>query len=163
VQVVCPSFDIAGFAGRQIEGFIDVAHFAWVHTETFADPNNQQVPDYQTSETPTGFMADYFSSMSNYAKGSGFEDPEGFIWLRHFEVHLPFTATLTIHFPGGKVQTIMNAASPVSARKTKLLCRSFAMSTSIFRPRISRHSTCASLRRIVQWSKLKSPNAFHWI
>jgi len=38
----------------------------------------------------------------------------------HFEVHLPFTATLTIHFPGGKVQTIMNAASPVSARKTKL-------------------------------------------
>ncbi|AIJ46658.1 MULTISPECIES: aromatic ring-hydroxylating dioxygenase subunit alpha [Pseudomonadota] len=120
VQVVCPSFDIAGFAGRQIEGFIDVAHFAWVHTETFADPNNQQVPDYQTSETPTGFIADYFSSMSNYAKGSGFEDPEGFVWLRHFEVHLPFTATLTIHFPGGKVQTIMNAASPVSARKTKL-------------------------------------------
>lgn len=120
VQVVCPPFDIAGFAGRQIEGFLDVAHFAWVHTETFSDADNQEVPDYQTRETPTGFVADYFSSMSNYAKGPGFDDPPDFVWLRHFEAHLPFTATLTIHFPGDKRQVIMNAASPVSARKTRL-------------------------------------------
>ncbi|THT99031.1 aromatic ring-hydroxylating dioxygenase subunit alpha [Lampropedia puyangensis] len=120
VQVVCPAFDIAGFAGRQIEGFIDVAHFAWIHTATFADSNNQTVPDYQTQETPNGFEAHYYSSMSNYAKGSGFHEPEDFVWLRHFAVHLPFTAVLTIHFPDGKLQHIMNAASPVSARQTRL-------------------------------------------
>lgn len=120
VQVVCPAFDIAGFAGRQLEGFIDVAHFAWIHTDTFADPENQTVPDYQTQETPQGFEAHYYSDMSNYAKGSGFDDPEGFVWLRHFAVHLPFTAVLSIHFPDGKLQHIMNAASPVSARQTRL-------------------------------------------
>lgn len=120
VQVVCQPFDIAGFAGRQIEGFLDVAHFAWVHTETFADPDNQEVPDYRTHETPTGFVADYYSSMSNYAKDAGIPEPEGFVWLRHFEAHLPFTATLTIHFPDDRRQVIMNAASPVSARKTRL-------------------------------------------
>lgn len=120
VPVVCPPFDIAGFAGRQLEGFIDVAHFAWIHTDTFADPGNQTVPDYQTQETEHGFEAHYYSDMSNYAKDSGFDDPEGFVWLRHFAVHLPFTAVLTIHFPDGKLQHIMNAASPVSARKTRL-------------------------------------------
>ncbi|RMX04340.1 aromatic ring-hydroxylating dioxygenase subunit alpha [Corticibacter populi] len=120
VQVVCPSFDIAGFAGRQIEGFIDVAHFAWIHTATFADPDNQEVPDYQTRETPDGFEAHYYSRMSNYPKGSGFDEPQDFVWLRHFVVHLPFVAVLNIHFPDGKLQHIMNAASPVSARKTRL-------------------------------------------
>ncbi|WP_042858521.1 aromatic ring-hydroxylating dioxygenase subunit alpha [Dickeya sp. NCPPB 3274] len=119
-QIVCPSFDIAGFAGRQIEGFLDVAHFAWVHTDTFADPDNQQVADYQPVETPYGFSVDYVSSVSNFARGSGRQEPEGFVWLRHFEMFLPFTATLTIHFPDDGRLVIMNAASPVSARKTRL-------------------------------------------
>lgn len=120
VNVVCPAFDVAGFAGRQIEGFIDVAHFAWIHTDTFADVGNQEVPDYTTRETATGFVADYISSMANFAHGSGKVAPEGYAWLRHFNVHLPFTATLTVHFPDDKKLVILNAASPVSARKTKL-------------------------------------------
>ncbi|GAA5235527.1 aromatic ring-hydroxylating dioxygenase subunit alpha [Verticiella sediminum] len=120
VQVVCPPFDIAAFAGRQVEGFLDVAHFAWVHTDTFADPDNQEVPDYQTRVTPHGFVADYYSQVSNYPRSAGVAEPEGFVWLRHFEAHLPFTATLTIHFPEGGRQVIMNAASPVSARRTRL-------------------------------------------
>jgi vanillate O-demethylase monooxygenase subunit len=33
-----PYVDIAGSSGRQLEGFIDVAHFAWVHHEAFAEP-----------------------------------------------------------------------------------------------------------------------------
>ncbi|MCD7099054.1 aromatic ring-hydroxylating dioxygenase subunit alpha [Stenotrophomonas sp. MMGLT7] len=122
-QIVCPGFDIAGSAGRQLEGFIDVAHFAWIHTGTFADPNNQEVPAYTTSETPSGFNADYLSSVGNYPIGVDGKDPTppGFQWLRHFEVHLPFTATLTIHFPTpGQRLVIMNAASPVSAHRTRL-------------------------------------------
>jgi hypothetical protein len=35
-------------------------------------------------------------------------------------VHLPFTATLTVHFPDDGRLVIMNAASPVSARRTRL-------------------------------------------
>lgn len=98
-QINCPAFEVKGFAGRRVEGFLDVAHFAWIHTDTFADPDNQQVPDYTPQETPFGFVADYWSSVGNYPASSDFRAPEGFQWLRHFEMHLPFTATLTIHFP----------------------------------------------------------------
>jgi vanillate O-demethylase monooxygenase subunit len=119
-QIICPNFDIAGFAGRQVEGFIDVAHFAWIHTATFADPGKAGVERYGTVETPQGFHADYFSSIGNYPIGVDGRAPPDFVWLRHFEVHLPFTATLTIHFPEGGRLVIMNAASPVSARKTRL-------------------------------------------
>jgi vanillate O-demethylase monooxygenase subunit len=119
-QIVCPIFDIGGFAGRQVEGFIDVAHFAWIHTATFADPNQREVDSYTTVEMPNGFYADYRSRIGNYPIGVDGRAPPGFEWLRHFEVHLPFTATLTIHFPEEGRLVIMNAASPVSARKTRL-------------------------------------------
>ncbi len=59
-----------------VEGFLDVAHFAWIHTDTFADPDNQQVPDY-TQETPFGFVADYWSSVGNYPASSDFARRKG--------------------------------------------------------------------------------------
>jgi vanillate O-demethylase monooxygenase subunit len=67
-----------------------------------------------------GFIADYWSSVGNYPASSQFRAPDGFQWLRHFEMHLPFTATLTIHFPGEARLVIMNAASPVSSRITRM-------------------------------------------
>lgn len=127
-QLVCPSVDFQCFAGRQLEGFIDVAHFAWVHPETFGDPENSEVPDYTTTETSYGFSADYWSNVGRYPIGLEQRGQEGFEWLRHFEIHLPFTATLTIHFPNSSKQVIMNAASPMTARQTRLfapICRNY--------------------------------------
>ncbi|OEY94435.1 Rieske 2Fe-2S domain-containing protein [Acinetobacter qingfengensis] len=119
-QVVCPPVDIEAFAGRQVEGFLDVAHFAWVHSGTFADPDNQVVPDYSPKETEFGFMADYWSTVGDYPASDDFKKTEDFRVLRHFELHVPFTATLTIHLRQDAKQVIMNAACPVSARKTRL-------------------------------------------
>jgi vanillate O-demethylase monooxygenase subunit len=119
-QIVCPTVDIGGFAGRQLEGFLDVAHFGFVHAETFGDPDNVEVPPYIPRQTRKGFQVDYRSTVGNYPIGADGRAPAGFEWLRHFEVHLPFTATLTIHFPGDGRLVIMNAASPVSARQTRL-------------------------------------------
>ena len=119
-QIICPTIDIGGFAGRQMEGFLDVAHFGWVHTGTFGDPVNTQVPSYLPVSNAVGFSVDYRSSVANYPIGAEARSPDGFEWLRHFEVHLPFTATLTVHFPEGGLLVIMNAASPVSARMTRL-------------------------------------------
>ncbi|KMS54816.1 (2Fe-2S)-binding protein [Novosphingobium barchaimii LL02] len=119
-QIVCPWIDINGFAGRQMEGFLDVAHFAFVHTDTFGDVNNTEVPAYKTKVTGYGFDAEYWSTVGNYPIGVEGKGVPDFDWLRHFRCHLPFTATLEIHFPGKDRLVIMNAASPVSARVTRL-------------------------------------------
>jgi len=119
-RVTPPFVDIAGSAGRQVEGFLDVAHFAWVHAETFADPDNPVVPPYKVTPTERGVESHYWSTVPNWPKGQEKPTPEGFLWLRHFQVFPPFCALLTIHFPGEDRLCILNAASPVSARKTRL-------------------------------------------
>jgi phenylpropionate dioxygenase-like ring-hydroxylating dioxygenase large terminal subunit len=66
--------------------------------------------------------------MGNVPFGLEVDLPDGFMWLRHFQLHVPFTATLVVHFPDGGRLSMMNAASPVSARKTRLFdarCRNF--------------------------------------
>jgi phenylpropionate dioxygenase-like ring-hydroxylating dioxygenase large terminal subunit len=119
-QIVCPSIDIFGAPGRQMEGFLDVAHFGFVHASTFGDPGNAEVPAYKPEPHRFGFEVRYWSSVGNYPIGSSQKGQTGFDWLRHFNVHLPFNATLEIHFPDEGRLVIMNAASPMSARATRL-------------------------------------------
>jgi vanillate O-demethylase monooxygenase subunit len=133
-QIVPPYVDIAAAPGRQVEGFVDVAHFAWIHHEAFADRDNQVVPLYKTTTSETRVHTEYWSSVSNYPKALRHLEPPGFQWLRVFDVYPPFTATLTVHFPGEDRLHIMNAASPVSARRTRLfvpLLRNFDKSGSL--------------------------------
>jgi len=128
LQVLPESVDINAAAGRQVEGFLDVSHFAFVHKESFGEPDNPVVPDYAVTKTPQGFVADYISTVSNYAHGYKHLAPPDFMWHRRFEVFLPFTAKLTVGFPGGGKLHILNCASPVAARKTRLfvpICRNF--------------------------------------
>ncbi len=128
LQVLPDKVDIKAAAGRQMEGFLDVSHFAFVHKESFGEPDNPAVPDYKVTMTPGGFVADYISSVSNYSHGFKHLNPPGFQWHRRFEVFQPFTAKLTVEFPHGGLLHIMNAASPMSARATRLfvpICRNF--------------------------------------
>ncbi len=133
-QILCPTIDIAGSSGRQIEGFIDVAHFAWAHTGTFGDRSNPLVPDYTVEETARGCRVEYLSQVSNFGPDQRDRAPPDFLWRRSFEVYAPFAARLVVHFPGEQKLWILNAASPVSARKTRLFCplaRNFDQDTSV--------------------------------
>lgn len=128
VKVLPPAFDIAGSAGRQLEGFMDVSHFAFVHTATFGDRANTEVPQYKVTRVGDELRADYWSTVSNYGKGQENPAPDGFQWLRAFRVFAPFAASLTVHFPNDGKLMILNCASPVSARCTRLfspVCRNF--------------------------------------
>jgi vanillate O-demethylase monooxygenase subunit len=58
-QILPEAVDLDAAAGRQMEGFLDVAHFAWVHTETFGDINNPVVPRYEVMPTEQGLRAKY--------------------------------------------------------------------------------------------------------
>ncbi len=120
-QAILPPYvDINGSAGRQIEGFIDVAHFAWVHHEAFADRDQPEVPSYHTEVTDVGIRSEYWSSVSNFPKDLHHLAPVDFQWLRVYEIYPPFTARLTIQFPEDGKLWILNAASPVSVCKTRL-------------------------------------------
>ncbi|NJO80811.1 MAG: aromatic ring-hydroxylating dioxygenase subunit alpha [Cyanobacteria bacterium RM1_2_2] len=121
-QILPEVTDLNAAAGRQMEGFLDVAHFAWVHTNTFGYRNNPIVPQYEVRKTHRGIRAEYLSTVSNLPKGLQDRAPADFKWLRVFEVFLPFTAKLTVHFPNDGRLCILNAASPVSARKTRVFC-----------------------------------------
>jgi len=128
LEVLPDSVAMVASAGRQIEGFLDVSHFAFIHTESFGESDNVVVPHYPVTNTPGGFVADYVSTVSNYSRDYKHLNPPGFLWRRRFEVFFPFTAKLTVFFPNGGQLHILNAASPVSARKTRLfvpLCRNF--------------------------------------
>jgi phenylpropionate dioxygenase-like ring-hydroxylating dioxygenase large terminal subunit len=128
IQVLPNSVSMKASAGRQVEGFLDVSHFPFIHQETFGEANNPIVPDYSVTETEGGFVADYFSTVSNYSRAMKHLNPPGFIWHRRFEVFFPFTAKLTVTFPGDGKLHILNAASPVSARGMRLfvpICRNF--------------------------------------
>jgi phenylpropionate dioxygenase-like ring-hydroxylating dioxygenase large terminal subunit len=133
LQVLPNDVSMNASAGRQIEGFLDVSHFAFVHVESFGEPENPEVPDYKVTKTSQGFVADYISTVSNYPIGSKHLNPPGFEWHRRFEAFLPFTAKLTVFFPEGQLH-ILNVASPVSARKTRLfvpICRNFDKDLSL--------------------------------
>jgi len=127
-QILPESIDLEAAAGRQLEGFLDVAHFAWVHSESFGDRENPVVPRYDVKTTPRGVQAEYLSSVSNFPKVIQDRAPADFQWLRVFNVFLPFTAVLRVHFPNDGRLCILNAASPISARQTRVfspICRNF--------------------------------------
>ena len=126
--------DLEASAGRQLEGFMDVAHFAWVHHETFGDRNNPFVPNYSVDRTAHGLHIEYQSTVGNYMRqdGSGSEPEKGV--LRVFDCYLPFSARLTVHLPDGARLVILDSASPVSARRTRLfacLLRNYDLAESL--------------------------------
>ena len=104
-----------------MEGFLDVAHFAFVHLETFGDPGNTAVPAYMVETTPQGGLhVEYASTVSNFPKGHEHPAPLGFTWLRVFDVYPPFAARLVVHFPDDGRLWILNAPCPVSAKACRL-------------------------------------------
>jgi len=112
--------DLEASAGRQLEGFMDVAHFAWVHHNTFGDRNNPFVPNYSVEPTAHGLHVEYQSTVGNYLRQDGStSEPEKGV-LRVFDCYLPFSARLTVHLPGENRLVILDSASPVSARRTRL-------------------------------------------
>jgi phenylpropionate dioxygenase-like ring-hydroxylating dioxygenase large terminal subunit len=120
--LVCDPIDIAGSPGRQLEGFLDVAHFAWAHTGTFGNRSNPVVPDYTVEKTESGLTVNYVSNVSNYSPDQAHRAPADFLWCRTFDVFPPFAARLVIFYPDDRQLWILNAVCPVSARLSRMFC-----------------------------------------
>ncbi len=109
LRILPDSVFIKAAAGRQVEGFLDVSHFAFVHAESFGEPDNPFVPDYPVTKTSGGFVADYTCTLSNYSHEYKHLTRQAFLWRRRYEVFFPFAAKLTVFFPAGGQLHILNA------------------------------------------------------
>ena len=110
-----PPFEWAASAGRQVESFCDVAHFTFVHPQTFA-ASDPVVPRYEVAVTPEGVRAEFISGVGNVSEAAA----AGRTWRRLYHLHLPFTVHLAIDFPTGGRLALLNASCPVSARRTRV-------------------------------------------
>src|ERR1700722_4959284 len=120
---------------------------------TFGERDNPVVPNYPVESTARGFRADYVSTVSNYAKGFKHLAPPDFHWRRLFEVWFPFTAKLTVFFPNGGKLHILNAASPMSARETRVfvpICRNFDKNSPLQATLDFNHQVFAEDKEIVE-------------
>jgi len=152
LQILPNSVSLRSSAGRQVEGFLDVSHFATVHAASFGEPDNPVVPNYSVESTPAGFKADCVSSVSNYATEHKHVAPANFTWRRLFEVFFPFTAKLTVHYPHGKL-LVLNAASPISAKEARVfvpICRNFNKSALLDETMDFNHQVFAEDKELVE-------------
>jgi vanillate O-demethylase monooxygenase subunit len=102
-------------AGRQMESFCDVAHFAFVHPVTFSFAE-KEVPRYEAQATDYGVHVDLVSKVSPETNPNAPVRPV----RRIYDIHLPFTARLVVEFSETNRFVVINIPSPVSARKTNL-------------------------------------------
>jgi vanillate O-demethylase monooxygenase subunit len=102
-------------AGRQMESFFDVAHFAFVHPVTFSFAE-KEVPRYEALATDYGVYVDLVSKVAAET------NPDAPVrnMRRVYDIHVPFSARLVVDFSETDRFVVINIPSPVSARKTNL-------------------------------------------
>ena len=49
-------------AAQMVDNFLDLTHFPFVHTATFGDPDDIEVPHYEVVRDGLGFTCDYVHS-----------------------------------------------------------------------------------------------------
>lgn len=112
-----PEWDVT--AGRQLENFIDVGHFSWIHTGTFGNRAMPEVAQYEVVRTPHGFHVEYPYLAANSAASALGDAPTITRWMT-YDLHLPLACRLTIDYGEGRRHCIFDAPTPVSRRKTRI-------------------------------------------
>jgi phenylpropionate dioxygenase-like ring-hydroxylating dioxygenase large terminal subunit len=109
-------------AARQVENFMDVSHFPFVHAGTFGNPDVTEVPRVDVGHTATGLRYDFPYLAANPQDSPLGQRPA---IQRHtsYDVTLPFTVQLTIKYPEKgetAAHVAFDIAAPVSARQTNI-------------------------------------------
>jgi phenylpropionate dioxygenase-like ring-hydroxylating dioxygenase large terminal subunit len=109
-------------AARQVENFMDVSHFPFVHAGTFGNPDVTEVARVDVEQTPHGLHYD-FPYLASNPRNSPLGGREVIQRYTTYDVTLPFTVQLTIAYPEkgeGRAHVAFDIASPVSARETNI-------------------------------------------
>jgi vanillate O-demethylase monooxygenase subunit len=106
-------------AGRQMENFIDVGHFSWIHAGTFGNRERPEVPHYEVVRTPAGFHVEYPYEAANPA-GSNLGGGATIRRWMTYDLHLPLACRSMIDYGEGRRHCIYDAPTPVSRRRTRI-------------------------------------------
>lgn len=122
--VSCGPYDWACDASRQIENFTDFGHFPWVHPGLLGDPSRPVVPAHTV--TSEGHVLRYEivrPEAPNSEQFPIFANPDQEQPLRRsrYELHVPYTLYLRVHWGGSEGMIYFFASQPVSADS----CRGF--------------------------------------
>lgn len=114
-----PVLDWNASAARAIENFLDVAHFAWIHTGTFGNPEYPEVEKYEVTRIPNGLRMEYPYLAAN--PDHSFLGGEARLrrWMI-YDLTLPFACRLTIDYDPQRRYVIGEACAPVSAKKVRI-------------------------------------------
>jgi vanillate O-demethylase monooxygenase subunit len=114
-----PALEWSASAARAIENFLDVGHFAWIHTGTFGNRDLPEVPKYDVTRTATGLHMEYPYLAAN--PDHSFLAAEKFIkrWMI-YDLTFPFACRLGINYDGGRRYVICEACAPVSAKTVRI-------------------------------------------
>ncbi len=124
-----PPLDWNTSAARQVDNFLDVSHFPFVHRETFGNAAEPEIPEIPVRTTDYGLTYDYNFNANNPDQ-SPMNGGDTLVWETSYHVALPFAVRLWERFPakGEAYHVVFNVASPVSARKVRaffFVCRNF--------------------------------------
>lgn len=119
-KIFIPSGTWNAAASRHVENFNDVAHFPWVHKETFGGYEADPIQPYKVNKTDYGLSFDlpYLEQGNRFPDGVEADDRQV---IYHFELTLPFSTLLVIGPDDSDYrQYFADTVCPVSAHETRI-------------------------------------------
>jgi vanillate O-demethylase monooxygenase subunit len=125
-----PAQDWRTSAARQLENFLDISHFGFVHRATFGNATAVEIPAVRVERTDGGLHYD-FSYLAGNPEGSTLGATPTIQRHTRYDVALPFACRLTICYPehGPDARHVLfDIAAPTSAKQMRVyffLARNF--------------------------------------
>lgn len=119
-KVFVPPNTWAAAASRHVENFNDVAHFPWVHSETFGGSEEDRIPPYEVTETDYGLTFNLgYDEGGNRFPDDVPGDSRHVVYT--YELTYPFSTIIIIR-PNDSwyVQYFADTVCPVSAHETRI-------------------------------------------
>ncbi len=106
-------------AGRHVENFNDVAHFPWVHGDTFGGEMDAAFPLYRVEQTDYGlsFRLPYLELGNRFPDGR--DDLQNREVVYSYELTFPFSTLLEVNVQESDyIQVILDTVCPISAHES---------------------------------------------
>jgi len=127
VRCPLPAMDWRASAAQMADNFLDQGHFAFLHVDTFADPDDKIVGDYEVVRDGWTYSVSYWhltkALADSYEPGEDFRSNQR---ESYFVFTPPHHVYLRINYPAeNSILPISFCHQPVNATTTRLFCTDY--------------------------------------